>query len=132
MATTVELPLGGVEAPEQVGVRRDQRAGVRAAEPVQRVPLGAGLEQAVLVGLAVDRHEGLGDAGERRHGDRGAADEGAVGVERFKVELDRPLRQDRCPTGGDEGCDGRIEPVAPRVAAACTRSQVNFAIRRIR
>jgi hypothetical protein len=47
-------------------------------------------------------------------------------------ELDRPLRQDRCPAGGDEGGDDRVEEVPARVPAATTRGQVNIAIRRIR
>ena len=56
----------------------------------------------------------------------------AIGVQPFEVELDRPLRQDLGPAGGDEGGHDRVEPVAARVAAATTRSQVNMTIRRIR
>ena len=40
-------------------------------------------------------------------------------------DIDRPLRQDRCPAGGDERRNDRVEPVAARVAAASTRSQVD-------
>ena len=56
----------------------------------------------------------------------------AVGVQPFEVELDRPLRQDLGAAGGNEGGHHRVEPVTARVPAACTRSQVNIAIRRIR
>ena len=63
--------------------------------------------------------------------DRGAG-EGAVGVERLEVELDRPFRQDRCLAGGDERRHHRVEPVPARVPVASTRSQVNIAIVRIR
>ena len=36
------------------------------------------------------------------------------------------------PTSGDEGRHDRVEEVPARVPAASTRSQANFAIRRIR
>ena len=62
----------------------------------------------------------------------GAASKGAVRVGPLEVELDRPLGEDRCSAGGDEGGNDRVEPVAARVPAASTRSQVNIAIRRIR
>ena len=61
----------------QAGVRRRGGGQRLAAEPVEGGTLGAGPEQAVLVGLAVDRHERLGDLGQRRHRHRRAADPGA-------------------------------------------------------
>jgi hypothetical protein len=45
------------------------------------------------------------------------AGEGAARVERLDVELDRPPRQDGCPTGGDEGGDNRLERMPAPVAA---------------
>ena len=62
----------------------------------------------------------------------GTAGEGAVGVEPLEIELDRLCREVLGAAGGDEGGDDRVEAVAARVTAASTRSQVNFAIRRIR
>ena len=47
------------------------------AEPVEGRALGPGLQEAVLVGLAVHGDQRLGDLGQRGHGHRGSADPGA-------------------------------------------------------
>ncbi len=71
-----ELGLGGGEAGVEVGVLRQQAGDVVAGEPVQRFALRPRLEQPVLVGLSVDGDQGLGNLGQDRDRDRGAADEG--------------------------------------------------------
>ena len=83
-------PLPGVwRRPPRARARRRRGGGSRsayvvssagdllAAEPVERLALRPGLQQPVLVGLAVHGDERLGDLGERRDRHRGAADERA-------------------------------------------------------
>ena len=71
----LQLGLRRLEPAVQVGVRREQRGQRLAPEPVERLALGAGLQQPVLVGLAVHGHQGLGDLREGGHRHRGTADE---------------------------------------------------------
>ena len=71
----VQLPLGGEQTFVERRVVGQERGHRVAAEAVQRLALGAGLEQAVLVGLAVHRDQWLGDLGKHGHGDRRPADE---------------------------------------------------------
>ena len=72
-----QLPLHRGQSGVAVGPAVQQVGDLGAAEAVQRFPLSLGLEQPVLVGLAVHRDQGLGHLGQRGRGHGGPAHEGA-------------------------------------------------------
>ena len=61
---------------EHPPVVRQQRGQLGPAEPVQRVPLPAGLEQLLLIRLPVHGHQIVGQHLQQRHRDRTPAREG--------------------------------------------------------
>ena len=71
-----QLGLDRAQPREARLVAAEHRGQPGAGKGVERVALGLGPQQSVLVGLAVHRDEHLAHAGERGRGHRGAAEEG--------------------------------------------------------
>ena len=126
----VELALGGAQLVVEGAVAGEQVADGGAGEPVERGELGRRTEQPVLVGLAVHRHQRLGEVGQPADRQRGAAGEGPrapLGADRAAehdpvvldlspdlVDLGRHLRQPLEPYGPLD--PGRPRPGADRAA----------------